>query len=187
MSDYPAPDILDVVEAPSGTCEVWCSITGGMTICGAPADVLYVYDHYDDARPGNALACAEHGPDLPDGHEGLRTDGGQLEPSTRPVHTWSDLHAFQRDCLVAIAALAERVDPEPHGRAIQDRLREAYDEPIYHSRLYQNLDALVDPGLVAKTKLNGRTNGYLLTETGRATLQAGADRITEALSPEGEQ
>ncbi|EMA25132.1 helix-turn-helix transcriptional regulator, partial [Haloarcula marismortui] len=80
--------------------------------------------------------------------------------------TYHDLTGFQRDLLEAIAA----VDGDPYGLALKDYLDERYAEPINHSRLYQNLDRLVDSGLVNRDDLDARTNVYTLTDAGQDTL-----------------
>ncbi|WP_331234278.1 PadR family transcriptional regulator [Natronorarus salvus] len=79
----------------------------------------------------------------------------------------NDLTAFQRDLLMVIAGLGD-----PHGLAIKDELEEYYDDEIHHGRLYPNLDALVEKGLVAKGSRDKRTNEYTLTERGERELSA---------------
>ena len=54
-----------------------------------------------------------------------------------------DLTGFQRDLLYVIAGR-----DDPHGLAIKEELEEYYESEIHHGRLYPNLDALVDKGLV---------------------------------------
>ncbi|EMA09204.1 helix-turn-helix transcriptional regulator, partial [Haloarcula marismortui] len=80
--------------------------------------------------------------------------------------TYHNLTGFQRDLLKAIAA----VEDDPYGLALKDYLYERYAEPINHSRLYQNLDQLVDSGLVNRDELDARTNVYTLTDAGQDTL-----------------
>ena len=77
-----------------------------------------------------------------------------------------DLTAFQRDQLYAIAGL-----DEPHGVAVKERLDEYYDETVLSSRLYPNLDELVDRGLVEKGALNDRANTYTLTPRGHDLIE----------------
>ena len=78
-----------------------------------------------------------------------------------------DLIAFQRNLLYIITGLEN-----PHGLAIADELAEYYNTEIQHSRLYPNLDTLVDKGLVQKEQEDGRTNSYSLTGQGRRELNA---------------
>lgn len=108
--------------------------------------------------------------------DSLRSDGGSavVEPMV-----WHDLTAFQRDCLVAVTTLATDSEP-PHGRAIQERLSSWYGELVHHSRLYQNLDELAERDLVAKTEIDGRTNGYAPTDAGHGVIRVGARRLTDA-------
>lgn len=82
-----------------------------------------------------------------------------------PLH---DLTAFQRDALVVIAGLTR-----PKGLDIKDRLEQDYGvSKINHSRLYPNLDTLVDLGLLEKGQKDDRTNEYQLTTRGERELEA---------------
>lgn len=72
-----------------------------------------------------------------------------------------ELSAFQRDLLYAVAGL-----DHPHGLGIREALAGRYDTDISHSRLYRNLNALADHGLVAKSEKDARTNQYRLTSRG---------------------
>lgn len=76
-----------------------------------------------------------------------------------------ELTGFQRDCLVVIAGL-----DSPKGLAIKDELDEYYGSEINHGRLYPNLDALVQAGLIEKGQIDDRTNSYSLTDEGRELL-----------------
>ena len=89
---------------------------------------------------------------------------------------FTDLHAFERDLLYAVRAL-ERDDP-PKGLALKRELEDDYGEQVNHSRLYQNLDALVERGLLEKSQKDGRTNEYATTATARAMLEQHAQRRT---------
>ena len=77
-----------------------------------------------------------------------------------------DLTGFQRDLLYTIAGL-----DEPHGLAIKEELEDYYETEIHHGRLYPNLDALVDKGLVEKGDKDRRMNYYTLTRRGRGELE----------------
>lgn len=71
-----------------------------------------------------------------------------------------DLTAFQYNILVILSR-------EPmYGLAIKEHLEAYYQDEVNHGRLYPNLDALVDEGLVAKSELDKRTNQYALTDAG---------------------
>lgn len=77
-----------------------------------------------------------------------------------------DLNAFQRDLLFAVAG-----NGGAKGLALKDAM-EAYGYlSVTHGRLYQNLDALVEKGLVKKGEQDGRTNAYSVTERGDRELQ----------------
>jgi DNA-binding PadR family transcriptional regulator len=80
--------------------------------------------------------------------------------------TYYELTGFRRDLLEAIAAVGE----QPYGLALKAYLDERYAEPINPSRLYQNLDRLVDFGLVNRESLDDRTNAYTLTDAGQRQL-----------------
>jgi DNA-binding PadR family transcriptional regulator len=78
-----------------------------------------------------------------------------------------DLTGFQRDLLYVIAGL-----DGPKGLAIKDELDEYYGAEINHGRLYPNLDALVEKGLVEKGRIDDRTNAYTRTQRGERELEA---------------
>ncbi|GGL58159.1 helix-turn-helix transcriptional regulator [Halocalculus aciditolerans] len=77
-----------------------------------------------------------------------------------------DLTGFQRDLLVVTAGMSE-----PNGLDIKDELENYYETSINHGRLYPNLDAVVDKGLVEKGKRDERTNIYTLTKRGERELE----------------
>ncbi|WP_049902227.1 helix-turn-helix transcriptional regulator [Halorubrum distributum] len=79
----------------------------------------------------------------------------------------ADLTAFQRDLLWALSHENGR-----KGVALKANLTDYYGEEINHSRLYQNLDTLVERDLVAKEARDKRTNEYSLTEAARRALEA---------------
>ncbi len=78
-----------------------------------------------------------------------------------------DLTGFQRDLLYVIAGL-----DQPKGLAIKRELDDYYESDINHGRLYPNLDALVEKGLVEKGQQDQRTNAYMLTGRGDRELEA---------------
>ncbi len=78
-----------------------------------------------------------------------------------------DLTGFQRDLLYVIAGLGE-----PKGLAIKQKLDEYYGDDINHGRLYPNLDAIVQKGLVQKGQKDNRTNSYSITQRGQRELEA---------------
>ena len=81
-----------------------------------------------------------------------------------------DLTAFQRDLLYVIAGLNDSMPP--HGLAVKEELEQHYSGEINHGRLYPNLDTLVEKGLVKKSAIDKRTNGYEITDRGRRELEA---------------
>ncbi|QZP39253.1 helix-turn-helix transcriptional regulator [Halobaculum magnesiiphilum] len=87
------------------------------------------------------------------------------------------LTAFQRDILYVITGIEE-----PYGLAIKDELDGYYETEINHGRLYPNLDALVEQGLVEKGKLDDRTNRYTLTSQARRLFGERRDWENERIS-----
>lgn len=80
----------------------------------------------------------------------------------------SELTSFQRDVLAAVSQL----DGEPSGQDIKALLEASGYDDIHHSRLYQSLPDLEERGLLDVWEVDGRTNGYGLTELGEARLMA---------------
>lgn len=76
-----------------------------------------------------------------------------------------DLTSFQRDLLYVIAGM-----DDPSGQEVKGRLEGILGE-MSHGRLYPNLDALVEEGLVEKGQVDRRTNYYRVTEAGREALR----------------
>lgn len=77
--------------------------------------------------------------------------------------TWTDLTGFQRDLLRTIRR-CERDDPIPTGQTVKEYLADRYTEPINNGRLYQNLNHLIECGLIEKGFVDGRTNTYHLAD-----------------------
>ncbi len=76
------------------------------------------------------------------------------------------LTGFQRDLLYVITGM-----DRPSGQEILDDINDYIDQPVTHGRLYPNLDALVEQGLVEKGQLDRRTNYYALTPSGKRALE----------------
>ncbi|ELZ07322.1 helix-turn-helix transcriptional regulator [Natrialba aegyptia] len=91
---------------------------------------------------------------------------------------WGDLSGFQRDILEAITHI-ESTSGESYGLAIQEHLEQYHDE-VLHGRLYQNLDRLIDDGLVEQGELDGRTNSYTLTSDAETLLEESVHRRADA-------
>ncbi|WP_135855249.1 helix-turn-helix transcriptional regulator [Halorussus salinus] len=95
------------------------------------------------------------------------------------------LRAFERDLLYAVRALERDNDTPPKGLAIKAYLDEQYGDDINHSRLYQNLDQLVECGLLEKAERDGRTNEYATTDTAEQPLIEHAKRRADAVGLHG--
>jgi len=102
--------------------------------------------------------------------DGVATDGGHdVDPS--------DLTLFQIEALRAIATVS---DPAS-GVEVHDQLESFYGSGFPHSRLYSNLDDLVEQGLVQKGQINRRSNSYELTSAGVRFLEDRLDELSEAI------
>lgn len=86
------------------------------------------------------------------------------ERRSRPRGDGSKLTRFQADLLRAAAARET-----PNGQDLSRQLADEYT--MNPSRLYTNLDELVDAGLLARDEIDGRTNSFTLTDDGRAWLR----------------
>jgi len=78
------------------------------------------------------------------------------------------LTGFQRDLLYCIVGT-----DDPSGQEVRRELKQSSSIEVNHSRLYPNLDDLVDKGLVEKQSKDRRTNLYRLTDQARKLI---ADR-----------
>ncbi|MCD2200166.1 PadR family transcriptional regulator [Halobacterium sp. KA-4] len=78
---------------------------------------------------------------------------------------YAELSAFKRDLLVVIGGM-----DSARGTEIMGELEQYYDDSINHGRLYPNLDELVEQGFVDKFSIDGRSNGYRLTEKAQFQL-----------------
>jgi DNA-binding PadR family transcriptional regulator len=78
-----------------------------------------------------------------------------------------DLTGFQRDLLYIIAG-----DDSQHGLGIKYKMETYYQAEINHGRLYPNLDALAEKGLIEKSQRDQRTNEYDLTARGAQEIEA---------------
>ena len=81
------------------------------------------------------------------------------------------LSQFKQEMLYILAQ-----DGPLYGLAVRRGLAERYGTDIHHSRLYQNLDELVEQELITKSKRDDRTNEYALTRAGKRVIKRDAQR-----------
>ncbi|WP_336362090.1 PadR family transcriptional regulator [Halalkalicoccus salilacus] len=82
----------------------------------------------------------------------------------------NELTRIQRDLLYVIAGR-----DEPTVLTIKRTLEGYYDADVDHGRLYPNLDALSESGLVEKVEHGSRTPHYTLTDRGHREIEARHD------------
>jgi DNA-binding PadR family transcriptional regulator len=90
-------------------------------------------------------------------HCGVEADGGVR---------WFDLTGFERDLIVEIYQM-----DQPSGQSIRRRIEAEHGEDVTHTRLYSNLNDLVDYGLLDKGEQNHRTNYYEIANDGRRLVE----------------
>jgi DNA-binding PadR family transcriptional regulator len=91
----------------------------------------------------------------------------------------TELTGFQRDLLFVLAG-NDRVK----GTEIMNTLRETQGRELLPSRVYTNLDDLVEKGLINKGRRDGRTNYYELTESGLGSVRRRLEWQAQFVSPE---
>ncbi|PCR88656.1 PadR family transcriptional regulator [Natrinema ejinorense] len=104
----------------------------------------------------------------------------QTETTTDENPKYPEYPHFRRDLLFVIADVGPA-----SGQDVQAEIEAYYAKEINHGRLYPNLDALVDDGLVEKGEIDDRTNSYELTDAGRQALEERREWEAERL-PEGD-
>lgn len=89
-----------------------------------------------------------------------------------------ELTRFEVECLIAVAQ-----NPMERGLVVRDALAEVYGEQINHGRLYPNLDALAERGLLVKHSQHqdNRSNAYEITTDGIKRLEELEARIEGGL------
>jgi DNA-binding PadR family transcriptional regulator len=102
------------------------------------------------------------------------------DQSQRQPTRWYACSGFQRDLLLAIAT-HDRLDECPYGLALREWLDARYPDDVGPSRVYTNLDTLIEAELVTRESVDNRTNAYRLTDAARTTL-ACHGQFVEALN-----
>ena len=90
----------------------------------------------------------------------------------------NDLNNTERDMLTVIAGL-----DAPMGTEITAELEEYYDTEVTAGRIYPQLDAMIEKGLIRKEDKNGLANEYHLTKRGVRDLQAHREWENQYLAP----
>ena len=88
---------------------------------------------------------------------------------------WFDLTGFERDLIVEIYQM-----DQPSGQVIRRRIEAEHGEDVTSTRLYSNLDDLVDYGLIDKGQHDLRTNCYEVTNDGRRLVEETAQSFASA-------
>lgn len=89
----------------------------------------------------------------------------------------SDLTGFQRDLLVVIGSIGST-----HGLGIKTAMDPVYDIDMSSGRIYSNLDQLRQKGLIEKSKVDGRTKSYEITQRGQRELAAYQEWIADGIT-----
>jgi len=76
-----------------------------------------------------------------------------------------EITGFRRDILYTLLGT-----DEPSGAEINEMLEDHYSGTVYHGRLYDNLDTLIERDFVVKSQIDGRTNSYKLTDKGERAI-----------------
>jgi DNA-binding PadR family transcriptional regulator len=120
---------------------------------------------------------------VPDEDSVLLTDGGTLAPNMSVPHRFPELSDFRRDILLTLA----RSQPT-NGSGLLADLSTLRDEQVNGGRLYPNLNALVDAGLVEKRENyhDDRSHEFRLDDQGRRALRDHAQRVTGAVNALGQ-
>ena len=107
------------------------------------------------------------------------TDATSSNTVDQPTTDFHELTGFQRDVLRTILAL--EADGPLSGQDIKHALEADQDREINHGRLYPNLDALVDAGLVTKGEIDARTNSYQTTAPAREVVRRAVQSWVDVL------
>ena len=129
--------------------------------------------------PRNQDTMEEDGPDRRSTEDSSHS--GSASKISVQSSEFAELTGFKRDLLILIGGMETQ-----KGMEILEELEGYYDENVNHGRLYPNLDDLVEGGYVEKISLNARSNGYNLTDKGKALLENRQQWVKERVGPLGE-
>lgn len=78
-----------------------------------------------------------------------------------------DLTSFQRDILIVLSS-----QHPISGSELREELDRYYETEVFGGRLYPALDDLVERGYVSKSRRDGRTYEYRVTDSGLRAIDA---------------
>ena len=84
-----------------------------------------------------------------------------------PSKFGDELTAIQRDIIYVLTGCRGA-----NGEEVKRELEDYYESAVHKGRIYPNLDALVEYGLVESSRVSGRENRYELTEAGERARDA---------------
>ena len=116
--------------------------------------------------------------DVPHLEKPADADNGTVTTNGSGAHRIPEFIGFKRDILMILA----RSEPT-HGRGLLDDLSSLRDEEVTGARLYPNLNALVDAGLVEKRENlhDYRSHEFRLADRGCQCLREHAQRLAGAV------
>lgn len=85
----------------------------------------------------------------------------------------TDLTRFQLEILYLLGQSSKQRE---YGLGLKRKLEAYYDDDVNNSRLYPNLNQLVDAGLLNKGVIDKRTNYYGLSDDGAVAIRRDAQR-----------
>jgi DNA-binding PadR family transcriptional regulator len=117
--------------------------------------------------------------DVPHLEKPAAPDGGTAATNGSGPHRIPEFSGFRRDILLLLA-----LSEPTNGRGLLDDLSSLRDEDVNGGRLYPNLNALVDKGLVEKRENyhDDRSHQFRLADRGCQCLREHAQRLSGAVN-----
>ena len=130
-------------------------------------------------KPADATVLGNGELHIPADDAVLLSDGGTVATTGSGAHRIPEFSGFRRDILLVLAF------GEPtNGRGLLEDLSSFRDEDVNEGRLYPNLNALVDAGLVEKRENlhDDRSHEFRLDDRGCQCLREHAQRLSGAVN-----